>query len=137
MMHTRTSTKLKDSFLRKYFKDFKIIGGSLMETFLGMEVKKDNKTSCILTTTSTRCSQKTRTTSRSRSKPSVPVSRGVILCQKDCPEVPDPRKQKFYRSFLGKLQFASWISFDIAFVLLQLHCSVLLQVQSTGQPFII
>ena len=44
MMHTTTSTKLKDEFLRKYSKDFNITGGGLMKTFLGMEVEQDNKT---------------------------------------------------------------------------------------------
>ncbi len=44
MIHTTTSNKLKDEFLRKYSKDFNITGGGLMKTFLGMEVKQDNKT---------------------------------------------------------------------------------------------
>ena len=44
MMHTTTSTKLKDEFLRKYSKDFNITGGSLMKTFLGNQVEQDNKT---------------------------------------------------------------------------------------------
>ncbi len=38
MMHTRTSTTLKDEFLSKYSKDFNVTGGCLMKTFLGMEV---------------------------------------------------------------------------------------------------
>ncbi len=33
MMHTTTSTKLKDQFLRKYSKDFNITGGGLMKRF--------------------------------------------------------------------------------------------------------
>ena len=44
MMHTTTSTKFKDEFLTKYSKDFKITGGCLMKTFLGMELEQDNKT---------------------------------------------------------------------------------------------
>jgi hypothetical protein len=44
MMHTRTSTKLKDEFLRKYSKDLNITGGCLKKTFVGMEVEQDNKT---------------------------------------------------------------------------------------------
>ena len=44
MMHTTTSTKLQDEFLRKYSKDFNITGGGLMKTFLGLEVEQDNKT---------------------------------------------------------------------------------------------
>ena len=39
----------------------------------------------------------------------------------DIPDSPDPRKQKQYRSFVAKLQFAAtWIRFDISFVLSQL-----------------
>ena len=37
------------------------------------------------------------------------MSPGLVL-DEDCPELPDPRKQKYYRSFTAKLQFAaSWI----------------------------
>ena len=51
----------------------------------------------------------------------VPISPGVFLRPEDCPEVPDPLKQKYYRSFVANLQFvASWIRFDISFVVLQL-----------------
>jgi hypothetical protein len=44
MMHITTSTKPTDKFLREYSKDFDINGGSLIKTFLGMEVDQDNKT---------------------------------------------------------------------------------------------
>jgi hypothetical protein len=41
---------------------------------------------------------------------------GIVLNNEDCPITPDPRKQKYYRSFIAKLQFAaSWIRFDISF----------------------
>jgi hypothetical protein len=51
----------------------------------------------------------------------VPISPGVILRSEDCPEVPDPLKQKYYRSFVANIQFAtSWIRFDISFVVSQL-----------------
>jgi hypothetical protein len=46
---------------------------------------------------------------------------GLVLDKDDCPILPDPRKQKFYRSFVAKLQFtATWIRFDIAFAVAQL-----------------
>ncbi len=46
----------------------------------------------------------------------VPMSPGLVLDNEDCPDLPDQRKQKYYRSFVAKLQFAaSWIRFDIAF----------------------
>ncbi len=43
VMHTTTSTKLRDEFLRKYSNDFNITGRCFMNTFLGMEVEQDNK----------------------------------------------------------------------------------------------
>jgi hypothetical protein len=44
-----------------------------------------------------------------------PMSPGLVLNNEDCPPIPDPGKQKFYRSFIAKLQFAaSWIRFDIS-----------------------
>ena len=56
----------------------------------------------------------------------VPISPGVILRPEDCPEVPDPLKQKYNWLFVAKLQFvASWIRFDISFVVskLALFCA--------------
>ncbi len=44
----------------------------------------------------------------------------LVLDKDDCPILPDPRKQKFYRSFVAKLQFAAtWIRFDISFAVAQ------------------
>ena len=37
----------------------------------------------------------------------VPMSPGLALDNMDCPDLPDPRKQKYYRSFVAKLQFAA------------------------------
>ena len=76
MMHISTSTKLKEKFMSKYSKDFKITGGRLMKSFLGMQVEQGNKKiklhldhyDMIM---SKKCSQSTRTTSRSRFVPSV------------------------------------------------------------------
>ncbi len=51
----------------------------------------------------------------------VPIAPNVILKPDDTPEVPDPSKQKFYRYFVAKLQFAAtWVRFDIAFAVSQL-----------------
>ena len=45
----------------------------------------------------------------------VPIAPNVIHPE-DTADLPDPRKQKFYRSFVAKLQFAAtWVRFDIAF----------------------
>ncbi len=63
----------------------------------------------------------------------VPISRGVFLTSASCPQIADPRKQKFYRSFVAKLQFAaSWIRFDISFTASQLARFVRLQVPLNG-----
>jgi hypothetical protein len=46
---------------------------------------------------------------------------GVALRPEDCPAIPDPHKQKFYRLFVAKLQFAAtWIRFDVAYPVSQL-----------------
>jgi hypothetical protein len=38
MMHTSTSARLKEEFMKNYSKDVKITGGDLMNFFLGMQV---------------------------------------------------------------------------------------------------
>jgi hypothetical protein len=51
----------------------------------------------------------------------VPIQPGLVLDKDDYPILPDPRKQKFYRSFAAKPQFAAaWIRFDISFAVAQL-----------------
>ena len=51
----------------------------------------------------------------------MPISPGVAFKAKDVPELPDPLKQKYYRSFVAKLQFAAtWIRSDISFAVSQL-----------------
>jgi hypothetical protein len=51
----------------------------------------------------------------------VPISPGVFLNPEDVPELPDQRKQKYYRSFVAKLHIAAtWVRIDIAFTVSQL-----------------
>ncbi len=51
----------------------------------------------------------------------VPIAPNVVLRPEDTPDLPDPRKQKFYRSFVANFQFAAtWVRFDIAFAVSQL-----------------
>jgi hypothetical protein len=51
------------------------------------------------------------------------MSPGLVLNNEDCPITPDPRKKKYYRSFIAKLQFpASWIRFDTSFTVSTLAC---------------
>ena len=46
------------------------------------------------------------------------MSPGLVLDNEDCPVTPDPRKQKHYKSFVAKFQFAaSWIRFDISYAI--------------------
>jgi hypothetical protein len=94
-----------------------------METFLGMEVVQtkrhiklhlDHYVRDLLTEYKTYI-QKTLRPKK------VPISPGVVLTSESCPPIADPRKQKFYRSFVAKLQFAaSWIRFDISFTVSQI-----------------
>ena len=105
---------MKDELLALYKKDFEITGGGQMETFLGMAVKQkdksirihlDNYIKVVLTEYSDYIK-------KSLWPKKVPISPGVV-----CKECPDPHRQKKYRSFVAKLQFAAtWIWFDISFV---------------------
>ena len=94
-----------------------------MKTFLGMEAEQDNKTIKLHLDHYVHemlAEYKDYIEKALRPK-RVQISPGVILRPEDCPEVPDPLKQKYYRSFVAKLQFAaSWIRFDISFVVSQL-----------------
>jgi hypothetical protein len=51
----------------------------------------------------------------------MPISPGVVLDPEDVPVLLDPHKQKYYWSFVAKLQFAAtWVLIDIAFTVSQL-----------------
>ncbi len=43
IMHIATNNKLKHEFMEKYSRDFNIIGGCFMKTFLGMEIEQSNR----------------------------------------------------------------------------------------------
>ena len=91
---------------------FEITGGGLMETFLGMEVEQPGK---VIRLHLDSYIQEVLTEYKAYIKKAlrlkkVPMSPGIVLNNEDCPITPDPRKQKYYRSFIAKLQFAaSWI----------------------------
>ena len=96
MMHTTTSTKLKDEFLRKYSKDFNIIGGGLVKGFLGREVEQDNKTTIKLhldRNVHEMLTEYKDYIKKSLRPKRIPISPGAILRPEDCPEVPDLFKQ--------------------------------------------
>jgi hypothetical protein len=116
MIHVPTSDALKKEFMEKYTRDFDITGGGLMETFLGMQVEQskgrirlhlDNYIQEIL-------DEYKVFQTKSLHPMLVPIQPGLVLTKDDCPILPESRKQKFYRSFIAKLQFAmTWVRFDI------------------------
>ena len=100
---------MKDEFLALYKKDFEIAGGDKMETFLGMAVEQKNKSIKIhldnyIKDVLTEYSAYIKKSLRPKQ---VPISPGVVFKAEDIPDSPDPRKQKQYRSFVAKLQFAA------------------------------
>ena len=54
MMHFYSSDAMKDEFLALYKKDFEIIGGGKMETFLGMAVEQKVKSNKFILITMSR-----------------------------------------------------------------------------------
>ena len=89
-----------------------------METLLGMAVEQKEKSIKIHLDNYIKDSAYIKKSLRPKK---VPISLGVVFKAEDIPESPDPRKQKQYRSFVAKLQFAAtWIRFDISFVVSQL-----------------
>jgi hypothetical protein len=89
-----------------------------METFLGMEVEQPGKVIRLhLDTYVQQVLVEYKGYIKKSLRPKrVPMTPGVVLNNDDCPIVPAPRKQKYFRSFPAKLQFAaSWIRFDISF----------------------
>ena len=123
MMHISSCDELKAEFMKKYSRDFEITGGGLMKTFLGMEVEQDD-TGIKLHLDhyiQTVLSEYTEYIKKSLRPKKVPISPGVVLHLDQVPAVPDKLKQKHYRSFVAKLQFAAtWIRMDISFTVSQL-----------------
>jgi hypothetical protein len=75
-----TSKKLKDEFERLYSADFEYTGGNLMTSFLGLELIEEF-----------------RIMHKKFVKPkTVPMSPELVLDNSDCPQLPDPIKQKHY-----------------------------------------
>ena len=109
--------------MEKYSRDFNVTGGGLMKTFLGMEIEQSNRSIKLHLDHYIRemLNEYKAYIKKSLRPKRNPFSPGVILRPEDSPILPDPSKQKFYRSFVAKLQFAaSWIRFDISFAVSQL-----------------
>jgi hypothetical protein len=82
-------------------KDFEITGGGLMETFLGLEVEQTGKEIRLHLDIYIRSvlDEYKAFIKKSLRPKRVPISPGLVLNDEDCPITPDPRRQKFYRSF--------------------------------------
>jgi hypothetical protein len=94
-----------------------------METFLGMVVEQDDKSTKIHLDNYVKevIAEYSDYIKKMLLSKKVPISPGAAFRAEDIPELPDPTKQKYYRSFVAKLQFAAtWIRFDISFAVSQL-----------------
>ncbi len=122
MIHIYSCDAIKDEFPALYQKDFKITGGSMMETFLGMVVQREAKSVKIhldnyVKDVITECLGYIKKWLRPKK---LPISLGVAFKAEHVLELPDLLKQKHGRSFVAKLQFAAtWILFDISFAVTQ------------------
>ena len=123
-----TNFAMSSVFLELYQRDFEITGGGPMETFLCMEVEQPGKVTRIRLHLNTYI-QEVLTEYKAYIKKALrpkrdPMTPGAVLNNEDCPITPDPRKQKYCRSFLAKLQFAaSWIRISFTVSTLARFCA--------------
>ena len=123
MMHIYSCDAMKDEFHALYKKDFDITGGTKMEIFLGMVVEQSGKSIKIHLDNYVKdvVAEYAQYIKEALRPKKVQISPGVAFETEDAPELPDPLKQKYCRSFVAKLQFAAtWILFDILFAVSQL-----------------
>jgi hypothetical protein len=111
--------------MQLHSKDFEITEGSQMKKFLqvGMQVEQTARSIKIhLDHYIKEVVAEYAEYIRKAIKPKkVLIAPNVVLRPEDTPDLPDHRKQMFYRSFVAKLQFAAtWVRFDIAFAMSQL-----------------
>ncbi len=109
-----TSKKLKLEFQeRLYAADFNFTGGKVMESFLRLEVEQlEDGIKLHLDTYVTEPLEEYREYHSKFLKPKkIRMQPRLVLDKEDCPEAPDPVKQKFYHMIvLAKIQFlAHWI----------------------------
>ncbi len=138
-MHIVITNKLKNEFMEKYLGDFNITGGGFMKTFLLVGIKQSNRSMKLHLDNyvSEMLNEYKEYIKKSLRPKRVPISLGVFLRPEDSHTLQDPSKQKFYRSYVAKLQFAAlWICFDISLQYCSWLDSVLLQGQPVGQHFI-
>jgi hypothetical protein len=101
-----TTQKLKIEFETLYAMEFDMTGGTPMESSLGLEVEQGNDgISLHLDTYIQELIDEYRLIHRKFIKQkTVPMSPGVVLDSTDCPELPDPVKQKLFRSMVAEVQ---------------------------------
>ena len=100
MLHTSTSEELTRKFIKEYKRDLEISCKDIMTSFLRMGVEQDEKSIKLhLDTYVQEILDEYKSTIKKFLKPKqVPMQPGVTLEHDDCPETPDPREQKIYRS---------------------------------------
>ncbi len=117
MMHAPTNSVTSSS---NFTKKIDYTGGGVMEPFLGMEVEQPGKV-IKLHLDHDSYVQKVLAKYKAYIKKAfrqkrAPMTPGIVLTNENCPILSDPHKQKYYRSFIAKLQFAaSWIRFVTLF----------------------
>ena len=118
MIHAATSDELRDQFISEYQEDFDITLEDVMSLFLEMEIEqnKENLTIHLDTYIQKTLAEYKAAVTKFLQQKQVPMQPGFMLELEDCPESPDPVRQKLYRSFTAKPQFAAtWARCDIAF----------------------
>ena len=109
-----------------------------METFLGMVVEQSSKSIKIHLDNYVKdvVAEYAAHIKKALRPKKVPIFPGVAFKAEDAKELPDPLKQKYYRSFVAQLQFvATWIRFDISFAVSQLarYCAAARPGKLNGQ----
>ncbi len=114
-MHIYSCDAIKDEVMQLYSKDFEITGGRQMKTFLGMQVDQTARSIKIhldhhIKEVVAEDAEYIRKAIRPKK---VPIAPNVVLRPEDTPDLPDPRKQKFYRSFVARLQSMGQIRYRL------------------------
>ncbi len=118
MMHIYSCDAIKDGFMQLYSRDFEITGGSQMKTFLWMQVEQTAQSikfylDHYIKEAVAEYVEYIRKAIRPKK---VLIAPNVVLRPEDTPDLQDPSEQKFYSSYVAKLQLAAtWVRFDIAF----------------------
>ena len=105
MIHASTSEAIKQQFIHEYTRDFEITLEETLTSFLGLEIEQGSKgidlhLDTYIKETITDYQSYFKTFLKPKK---VPMQPGVVLDGRDCPELPDPRLQKIYRSIVAKL----------------------------------